>query len=244
MTELINFRDFGGYPTKDGRRLKKGIFFRSGSYRDLTEEDREYIRSLNIQNVCDYREKHEIDRDERHETFAKNVYMISASEHLGSFEEDPSVPYTVLSSESMIEFYQKLPFSNPAYQNVFKLLQRDDAVPYLHNCTAGKDRTGVGTALIQLALGVSEDAIMYDYLLSMEAYDAIFENEVRRLKSGRTVETLLYKVPGLIIKPSYLNAALDAIIEKYGSYDAYFEHEFGLTTEKRKLLADRFTETA
>lgn len=242
MSELINFRDFGGYPTKDGRKIKTGIFYRSGSYRDLTEEDRAYVKTLNIQNLHDFREPTELDKDERKEGLAKNVHDISASLHLGGFEEDPSVPYTVLSSESMIEFYEKLPFSNPAYQNVFKVLQEEDAVPYLHNCTAGKDRTGVATALIQLALGMHEDAIVYDYMLSMEAYDAIFENEVRRLKEGRTVETLLYKVPGLIIKPGYLKSALTAIIEKYGSYETYFEAEYGLDSEKLEALRERYTE--
>lgn len=242
MSELINFRDFGGYPTKDGRKVKKGIFYRSGSYRDLTEADRAYIQSLNIQNLHDFREPTELDKDERKEGLAKHVHNISASLHLGGFEEDPSVPYTVLSSESMIDFYQKLPFENPAYRNVFKVLQEDNAVPYLHNCTAGKDRTGVATALIQLALGMHEDAIVYDYMLSMEAYDAIFENEVRRLKAGRTVEMLLYKVPGLIIKPGYLKSAFAAIIEKYGSYDAYFEAEYGLDEEKLNALRDRYTE--
>ncbi|WZU02051.1 tyrosine-protein phosphatase [Erysipelothrix sp. D19-032] len=76
-SELINFRDFGGYPTQDGRFIKEAIFFRCGSYRDLTEEDRDYIRSLNIQNLCDYREVSELDRDELRETFAKKVYTIS-----------------------------------------------------------------------------------------------------------------------------------------------------------------------
>lgn len=242
-SELINFRDFGGYPTQDGRFIKEAIFFRCGSYRDLTEEDRDYIRSLNIQNLCDYREVSELDRDELRETFAKKVYTISASEHLGGFEDDKNLPYTALSSEDMEIFYTKLVFDNPAYINVFQILQEENSVPYLHNCTAGKDRTGVGTALIQLALGMSEEDVLFDFLKSIQAFDAIVENEVRRLKYGRSIETLYHKMPGLIVKPSYLNAALDTIKAKHGTYDAYFEAEYGLTADKIAALRDRFTET-
>ncbi|QIK69331.1 tyrosine-protein phosphatase [Erysipelothrix sp. HDW6C] len=242
MSELINFRDFGGYPTTDGRRVKKDIFFRCGSYRDLTEEDRHYIKSLNIQNLCDYRERHEIDKDERQSELSKRVHTISASEHLGAFEEDPQAPYTVLSTEGMIEFYERLVFDNPAYINVFELLQNENAVPYLHNCTAGKDRTGIASALILLALGVDEEIVMYDYLKSLEAFDAILENEVRRLKPNRTTESLYHKMPGIIVKPSYLLAAFETIKEKYGDFATYFEKEFSLDEQGLESLRLRFTE--
>ncbi|CAM4140849.1 tyrosine-protein phosphatase [Erysipelothrix inopinata] len=241
MSELINFRDFGGYQTKDGRRVKKDTFYRCGSYRDLTEEDRDYLRSLNIQHLLDYRELTELDSDEQRESFAKNVHTISASAHLGLFETDKTVPYTILTTESMDEFYKKLPFSNPAYINMFNILLEDGATPYLHNCTAGKDRTGLATSLILLALDVKEDIVTYEYMLSMDAYDAIVENERRRMNGDLTEETLYYKIPGLIIRPSYLQASFDEIRRVYGTFDHYFEEEFGLTREKRDQLKEMYT---
>lgn len=103
MSGLINFRDFGGYPTKDGKHVKKGIFYRGGSYRDITESDREYIQSLAIKNLHDYREEMELDTDERHSELAENVYQISASAYLGGFDRDPEAEYEELSSDSMID---------------------------------------------------------------------------------------------------------------------------------------------
>ena len=242
MSGLINFRDFGGYPTKDGKHVKKGIFYRGGSYRDITESDREYIQSLAIKNLHDYREEMELDTDERHSELAENVYQISASAYLGGFDRDPEAEYEELSSDSMIDFYKKIPFGNPAYKNVFNVLKQEDAVPYLHNCTAGKDRTGLASALILSILGVDYDIVMNDYMRSMNAYNDVFANEVRRLTNGRTVGSLLYKMPGLVIMPDYLDASFNEIFTRYGSLEAYFIAEFNVCAEDIKNFKDKYTE--
>lgn len=242
MSGLINFRDFGGYPTQDGTHVKKGIFYRGGSYRDLTESDREYIKSLNIKNLHDYRESMELDSDEKQEELADVAHIISASAYLGGFERDEEAEYEELTSDAMIAFYEQIPFGNPAYKNVFKVLQEDDAVPYLHNCTAGKDRTGLASALILSALNVDYHIIMSDYMKSMNAYNEIFNNEVRRLTNGRQVGSLLYKIPGLVIMPKYLDASFNAIFTKYGSLENYFLEEFGMDADALDKFRARYTE--
>lgn len=242
MSELINFRDFGGYQTKEGKRIKQGIFFRSGSYRDLTDSDVEYIRALNIQNLHDFRESHEIAPYERHKDIAKRVHMISASEHLGGFQEEENATFTDLTKESMSEFYEQLPMDNPAYKNLFEVLLTEGAVPYLHNCTAGKDRTGLATALIQLALGMHWNDVMIDYMKSMNAFDMIYKNEVRRLSNGRDEASLLHKMPGIVVMPLFLESAFNVIFEKYGTLENYFELEFGLNEEKISQLRAMYTE--
>lgn len=241
MSELINFRDFGGLETTDGKKIKKGIFFRSGSYRDLLEEDREYIKSLKIKNLHDYREPNELDKDEKQIEMTENFHPISASAHLGIFEQNTEETVVVIDDKSMIDFYKKLPFDNPAYKNLFETLMEEDAVPLLHNCTAGKDRTGIATALIQLSLGARMDSVLLDYMKSMDAYEYILENERRRL-NGHSDCSLMNKLSGLIIKPAYLNAAFDEIINKYGSFDEYFEKEFSLGSKEREILKLRYTE--
>ncbi len=234
MSELINFRDFGGLPTRDGRRVKKGHFYRSGSYRDLTEEDVFFLKELEIDHLFDYRESSELDKEERHDEFAKHVHRISASEYLGGFDKEEK-PVT-LDMQAMIDFYQQIPFSNPAYRNMFDVLKKEDkAIKLLHNCTAGKDRTGLASALILKALDVHEDAIMMDYLQSMNAYEQILENEYRRL-NGQTEDVLLRKLAGLVVMPQYLEASFSIILEKYGDFDRYFEEEFDLTQEDRGRL--------
>lgn len=241
MSGLINFRDFGGYPTKDGKKIKKGIFYRCGSYRDLTDADRDMLRSLNIQNLCDFRELGELDLPEYRETFAKNVHTVSASAHLGTFDDEKKDDF-VFNSDSMKDFYSKLVFDNPGYKNVMSVLSQENATPYLHNCTAGKDRTGLGTALIQLLLGVDEHIVMADYMKSMDAIEDIVGNERRRLEDGIHEESLYHKFIGLVVMPSYLQTALDTIKTKYLTYEAYFEAEYGLDETAIKKLKEMYTE--
>lgn len=241
MSELINFRDFGGLPTENGKTIKTGIFYRSGSYRDLQLEDREFIQSLGIKNLFDYREGLEQDTDEKQSELADTFHAVSASGHLGIFDDNDNGEVVKISDESMIDMYERLPIKNPAYKVLFEVLIGEDSVPMLHNCTAGKDRTGVASALVQLCLGATMDSVLLDYMKSMEAFDSIMLNERRRL-NGNSECDLLHKLPGLIIKPSFLVTALDSILETYGSFDAYFTKEFGLDVENRKVLMAKYTE--
>ena len=51
----INFRDFGGYPTTDGGRVRTGRLFRSGTMSNLTQDDVARINDLQIAVICDFR---------------------------------------------------------------------------------------------------------------------------------------------------------------------------------------------
>lgn len=247
MSELINFRDFGGYKTRDGRKVKKDIFYRCGSYRDLTEEDRDFLRSLNINHLFDYREAHELESDEMRQTFAKNVHNSSASAHLNNLHQgtDAETNVLVLDAESMMDFYKVLPFDNPGYKEMFDVLINDDnAVPFLHNCTAGKDRTGLATALILIALNVHSKIAMSEYMKSMNAYEAVYRNELRRnIDKVKDEGEFIYRVPGLVVMPCYLETSLNAILEKYGTFEKYFEAEYGLDEEKLKAFREKYTES-
>lgn len=241
MSELINFRDFGGLPTTNGSHIKIGIFYRSGSYRDLLKEDREFIQSLGIKNLFDYRENLELDKEEAQEDLCDTFHAISASAHLGIFEENNKKGRVEITEHDMLEMYRALPFKNPAYQNLFDTLQQDNPVPLLHNCTAGKDRTGVASALVQLCLGANREAVMLDYLKSMDSYESIVLNEKRRL-NGQSENTLLQKLSAVIVKPAYLKMALDEILVRYETFEKYFEEEYGITKEIRQDLINKYTD--
>ena len=81
---------------------------------------------------------------------------------------------------------------------------------------------------------------MMDYLKSMNAYEQILQNEYRRL-NGQTEASLLNKLSGLVVMPQYLEASFEAIEEKYGSFDRYFEEEFGMESSDRKQLKKMYT---
>ena len=140
----------------------------------------------------------------------------------------------------MLPFYTDLsPFKN-RYQPMFNVLlntHKDSAV--LYHCTAGKDRTGIATALILYALGVDEKTIMADYLAS-NFYRASDMNRMKKLliESYHMNESVVEDVMG--VKEKYLQATFDAINNKYGSIDKFLKTEMGLTNHKRKILYRKY----
>ncbi len=109
------------------------------------------------------------------------------------------------------------------------------------NCTAGKDRTGLGAALILHALGVRRECIVQDYLLSNDTYGAwaVAQAEARGLNISPEVVRALGGV-----EDHYLQAAFSSIEAHSGSLDVYMKHELGLTDAAREAMRSRFLEAA
>ncbi|CAM4189348.1 tyrosine-protein phosphatase [Paenibacillus tarimensis] len=240
-----NFRDMGGYETVDGRRVKYGLFFRSAELHGLTPGDLEHLQTLGIKTVLDYRHEEEAARK------PNPAIAGAAYECIPALAVDPSVPVSAAGSieellagglpaafgpDMLAGFYAKLPFRNASYQRLMAVIQEPARLGLLHHCAAGKDRTGVGSALILLALGVPEETVMADYLLTNEGLASFTAAIKARLAPHLDEQGLLSFEAMMAAKPAYLEAALDAIKGRYGSYDAYFKQEFGLTPERRDKL--------
>ena len=175
-----NFRDFGGYPVANGRRLKRGRLYRSASHGRATDGDLEIIAGLNITTIVDLRRKAERLRDpsRRHAEFAAVVI----DNDLGDDVEDEWLAHlreSDLTEESfrayLLGYYDKAP-NDPRHIDLFTryfaaIAAADGAV--LIHCAAGKDRTGILTALTHHVAGVHRDDIVADYLLTND--EARFE---------------------------------------------------------------------
>ena len=135
----------------DGRRIKEGLLIRSAFLRMLDEEQIEYLDSLNIKYILDLRSTEEAE-SKQDEYFPEGVkyYNISAS-----VPRDAKV-FGELSRKQkkdmqQLAAYSALPFDNKAYKKAFELISNFKG-PLLFHCYAGKDRTGVLSALILLLL--------------------------------------------------------------------------------------------
>jgi protein-tyrosine phosphatase len=230
-----NFRDLGGYQTLDGRRVKWGKLYRSGSMSRLTPADYERLSKLSIKTVCDLRTVQERTAEPNKWCEVAGI-AYWAREHGNSFGELRKVMVAGLSTPemaraAMIEGYRQLPFEQaPAHRVLFNRLAAGE-VPLVFNCAAGKDRAGTAAALILSALGVPREAVVADYVLTNRVVDleAIFmdrkrKNELTDLSRG--VVTAILKADA-----SYLNAALDAVAEKHGTVAAYLRDALGITEE-------------
>lgn len=133
--------------------------------------------------------------------------------------------------------YREMPFRNPAYHALFALLE-GRRVPVLFHCSCGKDRTGIGAMLILLALGVSRADALADYMLTNVYRREIIE---RFLADKPAAERdLLLPVEG--VSEPMGAGAIDEILRRYPSYEAYFADEFGLDAARLKALRDFYLE--
>jgi len=249
-----NFRDLGGYTTTDGRALRWNRLYRSNDLSGLSPRDLKYLAGVGIKLICDF-------RSERERVQAPDREFPSGRQ-VGTQQHDPpewlnlTVEQTGLDPDMVRKKIRSGALSAAATRDLmlrtyrgfvtdyteqwaalFRKIAAPDNLPTVLHCTAGKDRTGFASALILLSLGVAEETVYEDYMLTNQ-YRRNFYAFVLRWISlysfFRTSPDAL--VPLLEARREYLKAALDTIREKYGSVDEYLTSALGVTPEMREQI--------
>ena len=250
FSQLTNFRELGGYTASDGRKIKHNIFFRSRKLCDLvTKKDFDKFKSFGIKVIFDFRSKSE--RKLKPDPVFEGIkqYNISALYKKDGTEMDFDFQDIVLLNSQELtdlinnleEGYEVLGFNNPAYKQMFKEIV-DGNVPILFHCSAGKDRTGIAAALILALFGVDMESIAHDYMLTNVYNIKEINRRAEAIKhtlppdSQETVKALSG------VSRKNLELTLNSILKKYGTFDSYFEKEYGITPEIKKQLMDRYLE--
>lgn len=246
----VNFRDMGGYRTTDGRRVNWGQLFRSGHMSRLTDGDQALLAGFGLRTVCDFR------MPEERATENATIACAEVSETLGippgikdrfflhRLFEDTDDPAVVV--DAMHEIMRSLVAESAGhYAKLFQVLLAAPPGSVLMNCSAGKERTGVGAALLLLALGVPRETAMYDFTLSRRYFPAAAEMPRAREKyavkerPGRDVDALME--PLLVTRESYLETVFEVIDRDYGSDEAFMKNALGVGAAERTQLRDRYT---
>ncbi|MBU3670956.1 MAG: tyrosine-protein phosphatase [Sinobacteraceae bacterium] len=247
----VNFRDLGGYTTSDGRRVRRGLLYRSGSLAGLTTADYGVLQSLNIKVIVDLRSTDERLREPvrwpdgpRMPRRLERDYELQFADIIAVLREAPNVDAARV---AFAPFYRRIPrqFSSQ-YRQMFDELLSGHA-PLAFNCSAGKDRTGVAAALVLTALGVPRDTVMDDYLLSNRYYKP---KPPSADSADDPTARLFSRLPSEVVQvfqrvaPEYLDAAFAAMTEDFGSVDNYLEQAIGLDAADRRRLRELYTERA
>lgn len=244
LTGGDNFRDVGGYRTADGHAVIWGKLYRSASVGRYTADDQALIRKLSIGSIIDLRSTRERQGDKAPWMQAADVgywtrdYDLSGGNLGALFAKGAKFDAETMRGV-MIQGYRGFPKEQAAsYRMLFdRLLTSDKAV--IVNCTAGKDRTGLGVALVLSALGVPYETIMEDYLLSNTLLDA------DALRADAGMNAAMSALPADVAKPllgverAYLDAAFEQIAKDYGSVDAYLAQELGVDAAAKQRLRQR-----
>jgi protein-tyrosine phosphatase len=135
-----------------------------------------------------------------------------------------------------------LPSAIDAYRLFFTTLADDDRRPVLFHCTTGKDRTGWAAAVTLTLLGVSEDNVMRDYLLTNEQLLPALQPVVERFRAAGGNPELLKPVLG--VRPDYLNAAFNEMRKRFGSMEGYLTEGLGIDEAMQERLREILTEEA
>ena len=249
MEAINNFRDFGGYKTYNGTRLKKGLLYRSGDLSKATDADLEQIHALGIKTICDLRSegerKYEPDRVPTAKPFTFfNVPMRPIVDYHGRslgrllslmFGSERRRDYVAESYQAYREYATNY---LPQLKAFFRRISNPENLPVLIHCSAGKDRTGVLASLIQMVLGVPFEIAMDDYLKTNGNLSAYTEDIFRRLsKLGYFgVPWKRLYVPLFAARSDFLNAAIEQVKEEFGAVDEWFRRGLGLSDNDKLVL--------
>ena len=175
-----NVRDLGGIAITDGRVVREGLVFRSDYPAFADDGTGEAVRSLGLRAVVDLRRGNEAAAE-----------CVSWHDHGVTYHRAPLVGGD--KSSWFARYHSYLATRPDSVVAAVRHVLDPASHPVLFHCAAGKDRTGVVAALVLSVLGVDDDEIVADYLLSDEAVEPILArlNDAplyRRMLAGTTVD--------------------------------------------------------
>lgn len=244
---VSNFRDLGGYKTKDGRRVKKGLLFRSADLTNMTDKDKAVLQSLKIKYFFDFRDVQEANirpdpmiEGIKYERVAANNYVQEAPTNYTI--EDVAHTYKEFNGDTLKKMYASMTVQNPAYKRLLEIIQEPTNLGLVQHCAVGKDRTGIGSALILLALDVPKETIIEDYLLSNEQLKSLHEVILAKLDGINDPVILQTAKDLLTAKEEYIESFFTAISKNYRDSSAYLLQEYNLDIGKREKLMELYLE--
>lgn len=228
-----NFRDIGGLSTLEGKTLKWGKIFRSDNFSKLRSKDFEKFEALQITQIIDLRTSSEIEGKQDH--LPENIKyeaipIVDDNGDLLAQMKGKVIRGEVSISESnamMRELYE-----NGVTQNIsalreviLKIVNADQ--PILYHCSAGKDRTGIITALLLSILKVDRETIVNEYLLSNYYRREKIESMLQKIKIAKIIKPKLE--PQVVLNfmnvdEEYLQATFNAIDKNYGTMDNFIQN--------------------
>lgn len=250
IKKVHNFRTLGNIKNSEGKILKEGMFYRSAHLHKLKKKSFNKIQELGIQEIIDLRNEKE--RTQKPDQLPNRIIYKKYSAFEDQGDQLTQARKLVLkgkvhafdADKRMQDFYREYVTENPEIikKIITEILESDH--PVLYHCTAGKDRTGIITALILTILKFDKNTINNEYLLS---------NNFRKhliLKRLRLANNLHFLYPKMDIKvleklswveSNYLDTAFDEINKKYGSTENYIQNVLGISEDKREQYIRKFT---
>ena len=246
MDGAHNTRELGGYETTDGKSVKWGMLFRSDKLSDISKTDQVYLQNLGIKKIIDFRSREEKKEDPN--IIPKGINYIEMPISVDGAMR--SKIEAVLKGETNKEVKSFLIDANKEfisnYTGVYEEFLRnliDDEGPALFHCTAGKDRAGFAAAITLIALGVSKEDVIQDYMKTNQFTQERIEEII-----GQIELMTLYQTDAEILRPllgverEYIETAFQTAEKKYGSLENFIRDGLNISDEDIQKLRNKFLE--
>lgn len=219
--EIINFRDIGGYPARDGRTVAWRRVFRSGEFQRMTEKDLDRLTGeIGLTSILDLRsnqevEKHGIGRLAEADIRYHNVSFIAGADRA----EDERL---FKECTNMGDFYLHIVRHNEFGRRIIAALEivaDSENHPLVFHCAVGKDRTGILAAMLLSVIGVADADIIEDYSLSAPYIKELLrqiENDSETAKAIKPLPDYFWEAP-----PESMELFLSELRREYGSITDY-----------------------
>ena len=251
LEQIANFRDVGGHETIGGEAMRRGVVFRSGHLADATDRDLASLAELDIRVIVDLRDpcdvvangENRVPPDTRLQRIAYpgevsggDIQGLLTTGDAKTIEQafPPGSAYAIV-LDSCIRWSRDEGRHRQLAEVIRCIIGTEGAV--LIQCSAGKDRTGFASAVIQASLGVPMEAVVADYLRSNDARTTqnakLLDGLARR---GVAVELL---EPLLVLREQYILGFFDAVADDWGGIHAYVRRGLGIGALEADALRRR-----
>lgn len=254
---LHNTRDLGGLPAADGRHVRPALLLRSGALHKATENDlARLLADYRLEGVVDFRTELERDKEPDPREFMEGVVFYDfpalSGETIGithgaSLAQDVKTLEAVSAQphEIVRKMYPQILLGDAgraAYRGLLNVLLESDGGTVLWHCSEGKDRAGLGAVVVERALGVPEADVRADYLAT---------NLFARNRAEGALDVLAAKLPALrgidadmdsffYAYADYYDAAMAAVADAFGTFDAYLAEALDFGPEKQTALREKY----
>lgn len=241
-----NVRDIGGLETRDGRRVKTGLIYRSGALSHLTPQGMEQLSALGVQVVCDMRSMDEVQHAPDQLPDAIRYFHDPLETEDNQLDRLLSILFFRNRLKKMLpRMYTEVMIDHNAalIGAILRRLADTQNRPALIHCSAGKDRTGVLIALLLALLDVPESTIIADYTQTNYAYDPIAKIATELLQRIAFLGIRPQHIQPLIVAdPAVMQTTLDYVKSRYGSIVNYLQTAAGLDAATLQQLRDALLE--
>ena len=258
---IVNARDLGGLPA-GGKTVRPGRLLRTAHLHDATDRDVQELHDrYRLRKVFDFRTMHEAAvQPDRQVPGAEHIFLptLDVEAELRSGEAVPAETWTDLPShivrlaftplfqQKARELYPSLvtsEYSQLQYSAFLDMILETPDGAVLWHCSQGKDRTGIGAALVLGALGADRATIVSDFDHSNIIYKPLVERfcaEVEARGGGEEEKDVVRAFMG--VSTRNFCRTLDLIDRRWGSLEAYLMGPIGLTADDLSVLRGRYLE--